>query len=152
MAIVKIKLFLTVKKFYEIIGICLPRSESNRKWSMFNIKNVSILIFLIQMFLASTAFVLFQAKTVFEYGFPTYVSMTLTSSVIYLFIQLWKIEDILRLMKTCDEFIEKSNCPHKLLLHFAQYSSIMFFSLLNMTARPIQDWNIIHHLEYFISN
>lgn len=106
MAVVRMRLFLTVKKFYETLGIHLP--QPNQKYSIFNAKNLFILFILIQMCLTSTAFVLFKAKSEFEYGFPTYVSITEVLSIIYLCIQMWKIEDILKLMKKCDEFIEKS--------------------------------------------
>lgn len=104
-----IKPFSTVEKLYGIIGICLP-SQSNRRCSMFNIRSTFILFSLTQMCLTSTAFILFRAKSVFEYGFPTYVSITLASCAVYFSIQFRKIEDILQFIKTCNEFIEKSKC------------------------------------------
>lgn len=89
------------------MGIYLP-PQSNRVCSMLNFNSVTLLVSLIQMILTSTAFILYEAESVFEYGYPTYVSITLASCVVLFFIELWKIDDILQFINALDDFVKKS--------------------------------------------
>lgn len=69
-----------------------------------------VLLILSLMFLASTAFLLFQADSFQEYGTAFYISITLLVHIVSLPTIIPKMADIFVLMEKFGEFVEKSKC------------------------------------------
>lgn len=100
------KLFLTVLKLYQTIGIYLPNSK--KKCSL-NWRNVFFIYTSTQSFVPILAFVIFRpSKNVYECGFTIYVLITGLVCLFYYLIQMWQITDALRVIETYEAFIEKS--------------------------------------------
>lgn len=78
------------------------------------------LIFLIQLFCSTTAFILFGANSVVEYAEAFFPSTTEVSSMVHFIVCLLEITNILQMIEKFEEFIEKSTSychPHS---HFKQ--------------------------------
>lgn len=104
-----IRLFPTIKKIYKTMG--LPIRTSQSCWSEYFIVNAKILFFSIstvQLFLTSSAYVLFEAKTADEHGISFFIVITIFAVAACIVTTAWKIDKILTLIGKYEEFIEKS--------------------------------------------
>lgn len=101
-----VELFKFLQKSYQTIGF-YP-SQTGQIGCSFNLKNLFILLSILQLFLSSLAFFLFEAHSLFDYGTSFYTSITNLFSLIILAIILWKMTDILMLIEKFEEYIEKS--------------------------------------------
>lgn len=110
----KIKLFQSVQKCNRSMGIYPHPSKSNRKWT-FNAINLIFLIGFAQMTITSAAFSFFQAESTIEYGGCFYIAITETGSTSYYLIQMWQINNLLKLIEQFEDFIENSEfCFHSI--------------------------------------
>lgn len=102
-----IKLFQFIERFCQLAGICVPQSNQNR--NRLNAINWLVISFLVIFGVAVGAFLFYDAKTMFEYGFAFCVVVTalFECTAIY-FISIWKVRDILKFTDNCERFIEKS--------------------------------------------
>lgn len=99
------KLFQSVRKFYQTIGIDLP--QSNQK-CLFNIKNVVPLLCTTHVFISALCAFLFEVKSIPEYGIAFYVSITGFSMTIFFFMIISNMPNIFQLIAGFEGFIEKS--------------------------------------------
>lgn len=98
-----IELFCTIKSFYKSMGL-----YPNHKKCLISAKNIFLSISIIQLFITSSAYLLFQAKTSDEYGISFYISITLLSVMVNISNTAWKIDKILTLIGKYEKFIENS--------------------------------------------
>lgn len=101
----KIKLFQSLRKYFQILGTFSPESDQNRA---FNRRNVSVLFFYIQMFASVLAFTLLKAQTVAEFGLNYYGYMTELVCISAISLQIYRKIETFKLISNCEEFIEKS--------------------------------------------
>lgn len=101
----QIQLFRSLHGFYREIGINLR--QSNEKWSL-NWRNLFVLFFLLAMTIAIVAFLLFNAKSVIEFGLGFYGCVTTICCTMNLLLLLWQSTDISKLIESSSEFIGKS--------------------------------------------
>lgn len=101
-----IKLFQGVQQCYHTMGI-IKSPRTKRIYSI----NVQFLFFLFSITLtiiSITSFILFQAKTISDYGQSFYA---LTGDLLVLFdfsMAAWQMSMTLNLIESCEMFIEKS--------------------------------------------
>lgn len=101
-----IKLFHTTQMFCKALGLDTPRLHC-LKHSL-NAKTVFHLIFLAQLFVSSSAFFFFDAKTIDEYGMSFYVSITYLSFTINIMTFAWQMTNITTQIEKYEEFTKKS--------------------------------------------
>lgn len=102
-----IRFFRFIQKSYYTVGI-RPLSSQNKWFGSYNWRNSIVLLFLSIMFVASTAFLLFQANSFEEYGTAFYVSVTELVNIVCLIAIIPKMTDIFALMEKFGDFVEKS--------------------------------------------
>lgn len=102
----KIKLFKFIRKIYHHIGI--SPSESNPKHSLINLKHWFIILCNAQFFLSSTAYLLFKASSMIEYGMAFFISTSIVASTAVYLIFFYKVKNILNYIEKCEGFIEQS--------------------------------------------
>lgn len=103
-----IALLQFLQKFHQIIGI-FP-FQPNRKQYLTKWNRTIFLVSTTQFLFASTAFLMFDAKSIFDYGFGFCVLICIINpNVIYL-IFIWQSENTLKFIENCEAFIEKSKC------------------------------------------
>lgn len=101
-----IKLFQHLQNhYYQAMGIYLP--QPNQQCSP-NWRNLSTVFFIGQLFIAALFFLLFKAKSTFEYGTNFYASISESCCLSYFFIQYCQMANISKLIESCEEFIENS--------------------------------------------
>lgn len=100
-----IKLFQHIQKFHQIVGI--HSSQSNQKqWSAILGKTI-FLISSAQLTFTIVAFLLFDAKSMFDYGLAFYILIALINNTgNYLFF-IWRSENTFKFIENCVGFIEK---------------------------------------------
>lgn len=99
-----IRFFQFNRKLYERVGIC-PRP--NTWFGSYNLRNSMMLLCLSMMLMASTAFLLFQANSMQEYGAAFYVSVSELANIVCIMVTIPKMASIFSLMEKCEEFVEK---------------------------------------------
>lgn len=98
----KIKLFRFIQTTYQTVGIIPPQPNS------INTKKWYFLLGLVQFFISTVAYLLFEANSIIEYGMVFYTCTTaLFSFVVYLVLH-WQMKNTLNFIESCDRFIEKS--------------------------------------------
>lgn len=97
------KMFVFIRKSYEITGI-YPHQTCSYNW-----RNSTELLFMSMMFVASTAFLLFQANSFEEYGSSFYISAAALMHIGCLPTIIPQADDIFALMNKFEEFVEKRN-------------------------------------------
>lgn len=95
----------SVRKCFENLGIVPIQSNQN---SSFNSKNLFVLMCLLQMFLSSLAYLLFEAKSIGKLADSFYMILTSLACAIFFSICIWKIANILQLIREFEQFIGKS--------------------------------------------
>lgn len=100
-----IKLFQSVRKFYQNIGI-YP-SQPNQNCSP-NAKNILIFSSLILLGILSSAFFLFQAKSIGEYGFSFYTSISELNIAVVVTLLALEMPKLLNLIDGMEQFITRS--------------------------------------------
>lgn len=103
---VKFKLFQSLGKSYQTIGLDLIQSNAPPKAS--NQRRIFIVFSMTQMFISSTAFLAFKANTVQEYAISFYASITELFLLVTFFALVTEMDDIVGLNKIFEEFITKS--------------------------------------------
>lgn len=101
-----IKFLQFFQKFHRILGI-YP-SQQNQKPRSINSINVILLIFFVQMILTTAAFLLFEANSILDYGFASFMLSTLIMSIVNYSIFIWQAENTFKFIGHCEGFIEKS--------------------------------------------
>lgn len=102
----KIKFFQFIQKIYQEIGIH-PR-RSNQKRNAINWKKWLNLFCLAQFFITSAAYLLFDAKSMIEYGMAFFTCATVVASTIIYLVLFWQMKNTLDYIERCERFVEKS--------------------------------------------
>lgn len=102
-----IKLFQFIQKYYRAIGIHKPESNQVDRQS-FNSINWFFFLNVIPMLIATTAFFLYKAESMFEYGLSVYYVFSLTFGEIFYVLPIWQTENLSKFIENCERFIEKS--------------------------------------------
>lgn len=97
-----IKLFLSVKKFYNLQG--QYRYQANP----YNGKNLLFTFFSAQMLITATVFFIFGASSVYEYGATLFAITTETLALVVFNNITWSVNDISNLIERFEIFIKKS--------------------------------------------
>lgn len=105
-----IKIFQFNQNYCQTVGIALP--ESKRSHYTRNAVNLVLILSLVQFTIALAEYLLYDAKSMSEYGVTFFIIICIIDAIIDYLIILWKFEDILNYIKTCEAFIEKSKCRH----------------------------------------
>lgn len=100
-----LKVFQFLKKSYQTIGF--HPSRSGQSFS-FDLRNLFVLMSILQLCSSSLTYFLFGARSLFGYGASFYASITTLYAFIILSIKLRKISNILILIKKFEEYIERS--------------------------------------------
>lgn len=102
-----IKLFQFIQKYYRAIGIHKPEpSQSDRHF--LNSTNYIFILSSAPMLISSLAFLLYQAKTTYDFGLSIYYLSCLIFSGIYYIIYIRQIKNISKYIENCEMFIEQS--------------------------------------------
>lgn len=98
-----VKLFQFFQNIHQTIGICESQPNQQR-W----LKKLIYRIGLVSFVFSSFAFLIFEARSLFDYGFGSFSLITVVNSSILYVLFIWKSENILKSIGKCEEFIEKS--------------------------------------------
>lgn len=101
-----IKLFQFNQKYCKTIGIQLP--ETNRKGCKYNWINLGFFICSIEFFITSSAYLLYDANSMAEYGIVFFVLTTVIECMVAYLISILKVKEISEFIENCEDFIEKS--------------------------------------------
>lgn len=108
-----IQLFQPVQKYYQTLGI-----ESHQN-SLFNFRNLFAIFCFLMCFTSTLAFFLFKANTILEYGATFYAFISETYILYFLFVQMWQMANISKLIASFENLIKESkhnttNSRHKI--------------------------------------
>lgn len=106
-----IKLFLFHQKFNQMAGIFLTKSDQK---SANAIRNIFVICPALNA-LAVAIFMVYEANSIFDYGYSFFMFISLTQCIILYLTFVWQSENILEFIQSCERFIEKSK-NFKLLL------------------------------------
>lgn len=104
----KIKLFYNVQKYFKALGFHAPLQPN--KHCPVNRRNGFFMFTLAGMIIPTFGFLLFKAKSAFEYSNTFYISITLATAGVAYIIYLYRMKAIINLIENCQEFIEKRKC------------------------------------------
>lgn len=112
------ELFRCVRKGYQMIGMYPNQSSGTR--CAFNLKNLFILINLVQMFTSSMAFFLFKAENIGDRADSFFMSTTYFLCFCIVPVTIWKLPPIFELFGKFEKFIDarKLNLVAKIRLRF----------------------------------
>lgn len=102
----QLKLLRSTQKVYQHMGIYPPQSNQNQL--QFNWRNILMLFSLIQIFIFSLAFLIFEAETIVDAGSSFYAVNSLLCCTIYYLMKMWKMPKIRKLIENFEKFIEES--------------------------------------------
>lgn len=123
---IAMELFQKIRESWQIMGINRPIGAAQTH--SFNLKNLFFLISLIVLCISTTAFLLFRANTLFEYGSCMYAMLSSLCTFCDILIGIWQIPITFKMIKTCKRFIQISMHRHLrecLLSKFCTYSNSM---------------------------
>lgn len=106
-----IKLFQFVQKFHRFIGI-YPR-EPNQKHST-NWTQATCLISYAQYLCTTSAFLLFEANSLFDFGFVFFTLAAVVNCIAIYLIFIWQSQNTYEFIENCERFIEKSELTSSL--------------------------------------
>lgn len=97
--------FQSIQKFYQTLGVC--SLQFNRTYS-FNVKIFSFYFAIVIVLFSETAFCLFEAASVADYG-KLFYGFVIQLSAFWDFVtSIWQISNILKLIGNYEIFIAKS--------------------------------------------
>lgn len=101
-----VKLFQSFLEIHKAIGI--HSSHPNQKRCSLNSRNKLVFATSVQFTFTTVAFCVFDATSMFDYGFASYILFcTITGTIIYLLF-IWKFDETLGFIESGEKFIEKS--------------------------------------------
>lgn len=103
-----VKFFLFIQKYYNAVGIHSPQTNQTR--CSFNRKNVIFCVCMMQLMLSITAFLLFKAKTVLDFGPSIFFLLCLILGITSYLIPIWQMGNLSKFIENCEAFIETSMC------------------------------------------
>lgn len=101
-----IKLFKFIQKSFQGIGIYPP--QLNQTHNPINPTFWLNLFCHAQFFVSSTAYLLFEADSMIEYGLVFFIDATVIGCFIFYLISFWETKAIFNYIENCERFVEKS--------------------------------------------
>lgn len=101
-----IKIFQFIQNFHGVIGISPAQSFEQQR--SINSRNAIFLVSCAQEMFAIVAFLIFEAQTMFDYGFGFFGGMSLLLSIVVYVIFIRQSENTFKFIENCEAFIEKS--------------------------------------------
>lgn len=98
-----IQLFQSIQKFYRTLGI-YPDPQSN----LFNYRNLFAIFCYLLNGISALAYFLLEANTISEYGATFFTFISEVYILYFLFVQMWQMPNILKLIASFEKFIEES--------------------------------------------
>lgn len=98
-----VKLFQFVQKCHQAYGI-YPVQPNQRKHST----KFIVLMSYAQFSVTTAAFVLFKAKSMFDFGFVFFLLISITNAIAVYLIFIWQSQNTFEFIGNCEGFIEKS--------------------------------------------
>lgn len=124
-----IQLFQFVQKCDQTFGHAFHPSQNRR--ATISTKTM-YLISLSQFMFATATFLMFEATSMFDYGFVFFAIFTISNSSVVYPILVWQSQNTLKFIKTCERFIEKSK----------------LWNCLTVNKIVLKIWKIITEIEY----
>lgn len=105
-----IKLFAFYKKYNQVIGTdsSPPPNQNHQHQTLDAAKPIIVAICLGQFFISTAAFVLFEAKTIYDYGITFFAILSMILTIFTYLIPFVQMRRILKFIENCEKFIEKS--------------------------------------------
>lgn len=95
-----------VQKFYQIIGVGRNQApHSTRSTQKF------FLIGSAQSMFTTAAFLMYEATSIFNYGYAFYILISIINSATIYVVFIWRSENTSKFIENCERFIEKSEYP-----------------------------------------
>lgn len=112
-----IKFLQFVKKFNQLCGIYACESIQVQR-SVISTKTLFLIGFA-QFIFSTAAFLVFGAKSIFDYGYAFYMLFVVINGFVIYVIFIWQSVNTLKFIENCERFIEKSKCcpKHSKLCH-----------------------------------
>lgn len=110
-----LKLFQFIRKSYRLLDIDLGQSRQQN--CQLNLKILLTLLCMILMLVLTSAFILFEAKTMQDYSTCFTGFFMEFFIMIFFIINLLKIPKIINLIEMMEAFIEESKCELNCFLH-----------------------------------
>lgn len=109
-SVAPIQLFLTTQSFYQMLGIDPPQLNQNwsPKWT-----SLYVLTPITLMWISTSAFCTYRAKTLLEFAPSVFVSLTELTCLMYYFVHIQRIETILQQIHGYEVFIQTSKYRNK---------------------------------------
>lgn len=130
MSMVKMSKPLELFQFYqncqELFNI--HPSQSYRKPHSISFIKIAFLISFAQFTFTTVAFLVFEAESMFDYGFTFYVLISIFNSFAIYLIFLWQSLNTIKFIENCEKFIKRSEfqCA-KLSMRFVVFSLLFSF-------------------------
>lgn len=96
-----IKLFQFIRKYHQAIGIF--QTPANRQ------RSTVFLICSVQYMVTTIIFLAVEAKSMFDYGFAFFISVSATNTTIIYILFMWQLENTVTFIQNCEGLIEKRN-------------------------------------------
>lgn len=106
------KLFQSARNFFQSMGAKTVSHNSN-KIDLFNLNFLFCSLSMALVFIAATAFLLFEASSLTDIAISFYGSITELCSLILLHLFSWQIPNVHKLIKKYEHLIEKSKFMFK---------------------------------------
>lgn len=126
-----VKLFLFIQKYYQTVGIHSPQPNQIR--CSFNRKNVIFVVCSVQSIVSTTAFLLFEAKSVLDLGMPVFFLACLFLALTLYLIPIWQMRNISEFIDYCEAFIASSMylCTQRIRIeHITSFTIMEFIAVL----------------------
>lgn len=101
-----VKLFQFAQQCQEIFGIY--SSQLSQRYFSTSSTRAIIKFFCAQLFFTTAAFFVFEAKSMFDYGFSFSMAIAAANGFAVYIIFIWQSENTLKFIGNCEGFIEKS--------------------------------------------
>lgn len=134
-----IKLFRWIRNIHRMTGI-YPLSKSKQNFLLNFIKRFIVLVSLMILFVTSTAFALFEARSTAEYATSSSTSIMMFINEVFYLINMMKMKNIIELIRKFEDFIEMSKHLRRK-FRFEQSFSLQLVQLIILLS--IQEWKII---------
>lgn len=140
-----IKFLHFIQKFHRIIGIRLSQPEQKIVFALFKRKCVTIsissfkiiifLIFCTQILFTTVAFLLFDAKSMFDYGLALFIFISTICGIAIYVIFVWQSKNTLKFIENCESFIEKSEYLYNFCILLFIYFFLFCFGRNSINSR-----------------
>lgn len=96
------KIFQFIQKVHKIFGFDSSHPNST------NLRQILFLIAHGQLLISLFAYLVIEAKEMFDYGFGLHNLTSIAISVIVYLLFIWQLENTMKFIENCEKFIENS--------------------------------------------